>query len=139
MAASRKAKNPVGRPEDYRPEYCQRLVQYFTREPYKTDKKSKKLNPCDFPTFEGFGVKIGSSQKTMLEWCDRHEEFRKAWDICKSIQKEIIVTNGLRGLYHPQFAIFVAKNATDMRDKTVTEHEGLGAFVSRFNSGVDKI
>ena len=32
-------------------------------------------------------------------------------------QRGIWIENGTKGLYQPQFTIFVAKNCTDMRDK----------------------
>jgi hypothetical protein len=44
----------------------------------------------------------------------------------------MLVTNTLEGRYNPQFAQFVAKNYTDMRDvKDLNVHEGDSAEATR--------
>ena len=42
-------------------------------------------------------------------------------DKAKDLQKEVLIQNGMAGLYDKTFAIFTAKNVTDMRDKVQTE------------------
>ena len=122
----RKKKKPegyvFGRPTEYRSEYCQKMVEYFDRKPYK--KVGKRIVVSDFPTFEGFCFKIHISRQTLLDWTDKHKDFLGAYEQCKAVQKDILTQNGLRGNYNCLFAKFVAINATDMRDKTETEHSG---------------
>jgi hypothetical protein len=51
------------------------------------------------------------------------QEFKEATEECDNIVKEFIIKNGLSGNYTTQFAIFTAKNLTDMKDKHEIEEK----------------
>lgn len=121
----------MGRPSDYREEYCERILEFFGEELYVdetrevasqgeaveiTEKVANKL-----PTFQRFAIEIGTTHKTLLEWAKVHPEFRKAYDICKEVQWDFLVQHGLRGSYKAAFAKFLATNITDLRDKQEVE------------------
>lgn len=127
-------KHPGGRPTSYDPKYCQEIIEHFSKpasseyiykktvEYYKdgTEKRrsfEKKPLPNKLPTFYGFSAKIGVNQDTLHEWKKKHKEFSEAFASCKELQKEFIIENGLTGASPSTFAIFVAKNVTDMKDK----------------------
>lgn len=107
----------MARPTKYKPEYCQQMINFFSVDPTKTIKD--KIIPNDLPTFEKFSADIGVCREVLKEWREKHEAFFNAYKKCKELQKNILVQNGLQGHYQPAFAIFTAKNMTDMRD-TVT-------------------
>jgi len=85
-----------------------------------SDRERKVPNPP--PMFSSFARSIGVSEKTLKNWAKKHEDFNKAYQICEGIIKEFFVENGLSGLYPGQFAIFAAKNLTDMKDTKVNEN-----------------
>ncbi len=120
---------PAGRPTKYRKRYCKEIVEFFNREPYTevevvtTDKKSgrkyinEELRPAILPTMERFSFNIGVDTDTLVEWTKVHPEFSAAVTRAKHLQKDILIANGLAGLYNSGFAVFVSKNLTDLRDK----------------------
>jgi hypothetical protein len=84
---------------------------------------------------EGFADEIGVSVDALRDWKDAKEEdgetlrypdFHRAYMRAQGKQKQMLVINGLGGLYPPSFAIFVAQNFTEMRDKTAVDHTTQG-------------
>jgi hypothetical protein len=125
--AASTGKHPGGRPTKYRPEYCDKIIAYFSQPRTRTitkrittkngttiEQDQEVANPL--PLFEGFASSIGVWVGTFQEWCKAHEEFARAYARAKQLQKEFLILNGTMGLYQPQFTIFVAKNITDMKD-----------------------
>lgn len=127
----------MARPTKYKEEYCKDIVDFFNREPFAplmidsedggkvpalTKQGSPVLVPCKLPTLEGFAISIGVHRETLLNWADAHEEFFDALKRAKDMQKEILIQNGLVGAYEKTFAIFTAKNVTDMRDRQQEEN-----------------
>ena len=127
--ADETADDPVreGRPTKYKPEYCQEIIEFFSIPPSREvevvqyDKSGNdhvtyqtKANPIPF--FAAFARKIGVNDDTIVEWEKVHPEFSAAYKKAKELQKEFLIENGLAGLYNATFAIFTAKNITDMRD-----------------------
>ena len=120
-----------GRPTKYKPEYCDEIVEFFTRKPFEPlihndavvmDKNGNPvMTPCPLPTKEGFAIKIGVDPDTLGNWAKAHEKFFGAVKKAEARQKEILIQNGLMGNYEKVFAIFVAKNVTDMRDRKEIE------------------
>ena len=127
-------KKPNGRPPKYYPEVCNDIIKFFDRKPY-TIKITKAFGktfrtkaPCDLPTLEGFANSIEVCRDTLYEWSTaekdgklKYPDFSYALKRAKEYQKNILVTNGLSGAYNGTFAIFTAKNVTDMKDKIETE------------------
>lgn len=143
-------KHAGGRPPKYDPKYCKQLIEFFNCDAYEEKEitiVAKNGNEItrfedvanDLPTFERFAVSIGIHRETLLNWTEKYPEFFDAYKAAKDYQKDMLITNALKGLYNPVFSIFTAKNITDMRDKQVVEHEGLGSFISQFNSKSEKI
>jgi len=126
-------KNATGVPTEYTPDMCEKLIQFFTREPSELISAglTAKLVPNKLPTFARFAFENKTTAATLLNWCKDYPEFFEAYNTCKELQKEFLTNNGLAGLYPPAAFIFVAKNITDMRDKAEIEHSGsIGGEIS---------
>lgn len=117
------------------------MINYFNIEPSRVSivvttgkgeyrKEEEKLLPANLPTLERFASTLDVYVDTMVDWATmknkdgtyKHPEFHRAYVKCKQLQKDILVANGLAGLYQSNFAIFVAKNFTDMEDKTKVDN-----------------
>lgn len=127
--------------EPYREQVSEYTKEYFVGkngEKQKVKKISEKFRtiPNRMPTLFRFARKIGVTWVTMLDWCKKGEEidektqqhkhpmffeFLKAYKEAKEMQKEFLISIGLAGAAPPSSFIFVAKNVTDMRDKTETD------------------
>ena len=97
------------------------------------EKEEYETQPEDFPTLEKFARKIGVNGDTIVEWAKRFPAFSAAYNAAKDLQKEFLMDNGLAGHYPPAAFIFVAKNVTNMRDKTEVEHSGGISLTELFN------
>lgn len=130
--------NLGGRPTKYKPEYLQKIVEFFSVDPTRTimelttgknwEKETEKEVPNRFPTLEAFAHLIDVNGDTLVEWSKDNEKypgFPAAYKKAKELQKNFLIQNGLLGLYPAAAFCFVAKNVTDMRDKTEVEHTGL--------------
>jgi len=126
----------VGRPTDYRPEYCEDIIKFFSRPLTKTVYKTYTTKagtvikepiekPNELPTIEEYCSSIGIVVSTLHEWRKHHPEFSKAYTHAKQLEKDFLVKNGLCDRYNARFAQFVAINCTDMVDKI--EVSGSGA------------
>ena len=137
----------AGRPTKYKEEYCEEIVKYFSVEPYREvivttegknfSKEDVKLVPNQLPFLSAFARHIGVTHDTLIEWTNVHPEFSEAYKKAKELQKEFLIENGLQGLYNPAFAIFTAKNITDMRDKQEIEHSGTISLAQQIASEYD--
>ena len=124
----------TGRPTKYVPGYCDQIIKFFNVKPSKQvmkakikgfgkagnqnfDKEEFQHIPNPLPTFGAFARSIGVHEDTVVEWSKKHEDFSAAYNAAKGLQKDFLIQNGLAGLYPPAFAIFTAKNITDMRDR----------------------
>lgn len=128
-----------GRPSKYSKKYCKLLIKWFT-DPPKVIPVLKKETidvggkvireythiPGDFPTFSEFAFEHNISHDSISRWGNaklkngkpKYPEFCEAYNVAKQKQKNFITNNAMRGLTPPATFIFVAKNITDMRDKT---------------------
>lgn len=134
-------KRSIGRPTKYKPEYAQKLIEYFNIEDEKKKTitltlkngltvEEEKIVAPKFPTLEEFGWLIGVSTDAMNEWVEKYPEFRGAMVYAKQRQKQILISNTMAGRYHAGFAQFVAKNFyPEMKDETVQKVEHSGAVV----------
>lgn len=126
---------------DKPPNYEKELTHYKGDQVTWVDYK-KVAN--ELPTLLGFAKHIGVDTDTLHRWAHarykteyaadnpkapkpelwgqlKRPKFYGAYMRAKELQKWFLIENGLNGLYNPQFAIFVAKNVTDMRDKVETD------------------
>jgi hypothetical protein len=117
-----------GRPSKYRPEYCQRMLDYFSqaREIVKKVQSFGKYQDkeyLEFPTFQGFAAfEIGVTHQTLIAWCKDYPEFSEAYRACKDMQEQILVKGGLTKQYDSAFAKFILNSVSDtFKEKVVVE------------------
>ena len=148
-------KHAGGRPTKYQEEYCEKIIKFFSKKPYKKvligqdkivlinekTKKKKvvyrnkyKYEPLDFPTIEGFAGKIGVCVDTLWEWSNGkddqgkliHPEFSESYKKAQELQKNLWQVASLYGLYNPAFTIFLGKNVFNWHDKQDIDHTTQG-------------
>jgi hypothetical protein len=111
----------MARPTSYKEEYPELMLKFFSVDcvtyAARGDKRVTK-----FPTFERFAVLIGVHHQTLLNWCDANPLFLEAYKQCKEIQKDLLIEGGLAGHYNSAFAMFLAKNVTDLKDSVDHSH-----------------
>lgn len=119
---------------DYHPLYCDKIIEFFESfEMTKTITETLTWKNGDIREIEkevanpppmayDFGRSVGVRVSRLKLWAKKYPEFAEAVDECNEIVKGFIVKNGLAGLYPSQFAIFAAKNLTDMKDKNIVEN-----------------
>lgn len=135
MEMAKNTKNKGGRPTKYKQKYCDKIIEFFSQEPYEVvelphyQKDGKTLKWTDYkreprklPTLVQFAISINVSYPTVYNWqweksSSFHQEFLEAFTRVKELQKDFLIQAGLMGLYNPIFAKFTAINITDMRDK----------------------
>lgn len=133
-----KVNKKPGRKSKFKRAYCKMIIDYFSIEPnyekelvHTTAKGSTWIDykkwANKLPTFLGFANSIGVDDDTLSNWAKEENKkkypgFFGAYTRAKKLQKYFIIENGLNGLYNPQFAIFTAKNITDMKDKQEVKH-----------------
>lgn len=139
--AQKKSPAKMGRPTKFEPKFTQMLIDYFDKEPGRTEyvdtkdggKKALYIAE-DLPTLAGFCSKIRVTRKTLLAWAHEEDEagnlknpdFLYAYELAKEYQEHILTTNTLRGSYQQNFAALVAKNYLDWKDKSSSEISGPG-------------
>lgn len=137
-----KGGRPKGSGSKYERKYCKLLVDFFeaaakrkTRVQFKWERtetegdgKDKKATSrkteigricAQLPTIEGFARSIKIPSTTVRQWARDHEEFAVAYGQAKDIQRDLLVDRGLTRQYDASAFVFVAKNITDMTDKSV--------------------
>lgn len=116
----------IGRPSAYKPEYCEKLIHFFSRQPYterlinKYTKAGRVIEqyekiPCEFPYFADFAFELGYTEKVLRDWRDRHEDFNSAYTYAKRLQKKLLNTLVATGIYDKSYGQFMAINITDMK------------------------
>jgi hypothetical protein len=68
--------------------------------------------------FDGWARRHNLSDETIKRYSEDDKVFCAHAQHAKQIQKEILMIGGMKGYFNSQFTIFVAKNITDMRDRT---------------------
>ena len=140
-----------GRPTNYRVEYCKSMLDYFTVKATEEEetseetvniedgkfgqkkklskKTSKRKVGSGLPTLEGWCCTLPITMRRMYDWIAKHEDFKETYMLCKQIQKNMLVQNTLLGRYQPGFAMFLAKNITDLKDDPKEEAEEVELIV----------
>lgn len=117
-----------GRPTTYKPEYCDKIIEYFSEPPYREVMKTvvtkmgdvvevPTTEATDFKSLAGFAILIGTHRDTLHEWVKTYPDFSDAYKRAKEYQEHFLATNGNKGLINPSFSIFTAKNVLNWRDK----------------------
>lgn len=123
--------NKRGAPTKYKPEYCQGIIDFFT--------KQLTASEPELPFFSAYAREIQVNIDTLHEWKKVHANFSEAYKKCKQAQKEVLIKNGLNGGFNSTFSIFTAKNILGWRDvKEIkqdikTEHALIPALQSMFD------
>lgn len=91
---------PVGRPSKYNEEIVPKLKEYIG---------SKINDQKSFPSLEEFAGIIGVNTDTIQEWKNVHEEFSVAIKDLFDLQKNRLMSNGLRQEFNPTMSIFLLK------------------------------
>lgn len=139
----------MGRPTKYKPEFCDKLIEFFDIEPWEEREiphfkngeltwTDIKILPLRMPTLRGFAKLIKVGIRTVYEWIDENsgsyqKEFSHAFTYAKDIRKDWLVDVGLSGSAPPASFKFVAVNVTEMRDKQevgVNAGEDLKSFIA---------
>jgi len=136
--------------EPYKKELTEYSKEYFSDGRLKRESEKYKHMPNKLPTLYGFSREIKVAYSTVYRWAEKGEddlvitdemrakyteseleqiklnaeqikEFCNAYKEAKELQKEFLISIGLAGAAPAPFAIFTAKNVTDMRDKTETD------------------
>lgn len=77
-----------------------------------------KIAKKEFPFLSAFSREVlDACEETLWTYREDDVEFASSYKKCKELQKEFIIKQTLAGKYNPTFAIFTAKNMTDMRDE----------------------
>jgi hypothetical protein len=135
-----------GGKDKYKAEYTEELLKFFSEPPTRVE-YIKKYDRCgnlteeepvilgaDYPTFEGFAIKLGVTARTLENWAERYPTtFGRAYEMCKDIQKNMIVVNALGGRYNGKFAQFLASSQFGMMEKSeqrISGDEGLEVIVN---------
>ncbi len=129
----------LGRPTKYTDQMPAKAIEFFSRAPFKyaTNDKGELIlktngQPIevveDFPIIEGLASHLGIVKDTLYQWVKQYPEFSDSIKACQDKQKNFIIQQGLHGRYDRTFAIFVAKNCTDMHDQRQIEHTGRITF-----------
>lgn len=135
-------KRPVGRPTEYRAEYCDEMIRFFdipvqsvveSEEPDGNGglRTVKRVVINTFPTITRFASKLGVTRQTLHEWATithadgtlKYPEFAYAYARAKDFQDALLVEGGLSGCYEGRFATLAAKNLIGWKDQVETKTE----------------
>ncbi|NJM09325.1 MAG: hypothetical protein HC883_00035 [Bdellovibrionaceae bacterium] len=128
----------MARPTKYSPKFTAALLAYFSKPPYRRNKKTGQVLAADLPTLAGFACSIGVCRDTLHAWASaanergelQYPEFSDAYKRAKDFQENFLVVNTAHGLIPPAFGIFSLKNVAGWRDK----HPGEAPDVQITNS-----
>jgi len=143
-------KRPFGRPTKYRPIFCKMIIDYFTREhvtEYEethTNRKGEtwscyKLRANPVPMLEGFCGEVLHCGVTIIsDWTRNFPDFAEAVIHAQALQMQHLATVTGLGLYNSNWAVFMAKNVSQWRDKKEIEHSGEVGYNLFIGSMIDK-
>ena len=124
-----------GQPSKYRKKYCLEIIDYFNQEhTYEREVVHTNTKGMTWTKHElcanhvrlmcEFAHSIGTNTTTLQNWEKAHIEFLVATTHAQQLQlAHLNHVTGL-GLYNSNWAVFVAKNISNWRDKKEIEHSG---------------
>lgn len=113
--ATPKTGQPMGRPTDYKPEYCEAIVTYF-------------LESEEYPTLEGFCIPYAFSTSSLHVWAEKYPDFMDSKKKAVEIQKHRTIKGAMDGSLNTAYSIFIGKNCHGMKDKVEQEISGLDSI-----------
>ena len=88
-----------GRPTTFRPEYCQSIIDFFTRDSWELvydAKGTAKVIPKDnIPTLIRWCTSLGIHRRTVYDWIKTIPEFADAHDTAMELQKAFLMESGI--------------------------------------------
>lgn len=119
-----------GQPTAYRPEYCDRIMEFFNIDVERVEEidvpigngktvTERKAVLNRYPTMERFAATIGVTRETVHEWATaltpdkkslRHPEFSYAYARARDLGNALLIEGGMAGLWNPSFAGLAAMN-----------------------------
>lgn len=136
--------------EPYKKEIIEQAKEFFADGSIKKENEKFIYKPNKMPTLYRFARKIGVEYETVWRWAEQGKDideegewvenktpdflrFFNAYKEAKELQKEFLISIGLANAAPSAFAIFTAKNVTDMRDKIETDITSKGEKVESIN------
>lgn len=123
-----------GCPTKYRPEYCDAIIEYFSRNPWEVNTDAKgaaKVIPSEkLPTVIRWARQLGVGLRTVTEWTSRYPEFKQAHEIAMELQKAYILEAGGITL-NGGFAMFMLKCNHGMLEPKHEEDEQVEGPIQR--------
>ncbi len=113
--------------------FVEDMVEYFSNTPKEREikelvylkggdiKEISKMIPNPPPLFSEYVRSKKVSWRIFKNAAKKIDELAEAIEECNEIVKEFLIFHGLVGNYQSQFAIFTAKNLTDMKDRSEVE------------------
>ena len=88
-----------GRPTTFRPEYCQSIIDFFTRDSWELvydAKGTAKVIPKDnIPTLIRWCTSLGIHRRTVYDWIKTIPEFADAHYTAMELQKAFLMESGI--------------------------------------------
>lgn len=122
----------LGRPSAYRPEFAERLIDFFTVEPYTevdvpqpSGLVKRQRMATDPPMLQEFARRIGVTKETIDNWATainpdgtpRYPEFFDAYARARELQESLFSRAGMLGVYEPRFLAMAMKNLCGWQDQ----------------------
>lgn len=117
-----------GRPTNYRPEYCQSIVEYFASADsweinYDLKNSGKVLPKSKLPTLERWAYLMGVGVTTVRQsWPAKHPEFAQALETAQSLQKAFLLELGAAGVANHVTALML-RTHHGMKDEKESDED----------------
>lgn len=146
VAAWPNVKHSGGRPTAYLPEYCDRLISWFSgRRTERVIRKERTIPSksglsateiewetigLGVPTMDGFAASIGYRTNRLHEWCKKHPEFQDAFARARGMQRDWLVELATRNLISAGTYSYTMSNISEWRadPKPTTDSERKAIF-----------
>ncbi|MFH1718517.1 MAG: terminase small subunit [Planctomycetota bacterium] len=102
-------KNLGGRPSLYTPDMPDRLRAYI---------KNFKEYEDEIPSIPGFACVVGTCERTVYNWGDKHEKFLQALGELHSAQHKVLLSKGLNGEFNSTIAKLVLSSNHKYSERT---------------------